>query len=182
MKLQRTETNREHWITLIKQQNTTIQKNQRRRLEEAGLNIGLMYGNAGQAGGSGSTGGGTEQGVSAITPQAVSMGLQLEQLKLQNELAKAEIGKTAAEGEKIKEETKKTGTETKNIEQQIEESKTKVKDIIAGIPAKEQQYYVEKANQELMESTKELNETIKSINKRYYSSLNKEFYSLFTFW
>ena len=81
-------------------------------------------------------------------------------------MAKAEIGKTAAEGEKIKEETKKTGTETKNIEQQIEESKTKVKDIIAGIPAKEQQYYVGKANQELMESTKELNETIKSLNKR----------------
>jgi hypothetical protein len=50
--------------------------------------------------------GGTEQGVSAITPQGVSMGLQLEQLRLQNELAKAEIGKTAAEGEKIKEETK----------------------------------------------------------------------------
>ena len=78
-------------------------------MEEAGLNIGLMYGNAGQAGGSGATGGGTEQGGSAITPQAVSMGLQLEQLKLQNDLAKAEIGKTAAEGEKIREETKKTG-------------------------------------------------------------------------
>ena len=40
------------------------------------------------------------------------MGLQLEQLRLQNELAKAEIGKTAAEGEKIKEETKKTGIVT----------------------------------------------------------------------
>ena len=149
-------------------------KNQRRRLEEAGLNIGLMYGNAGQAGGSGSTGGGTEQGVSAIAPQGVSMGLQLEQLKLQNELAKAEIGKTAAEGEKIKEETKKTKTETKDIDQQIEESKTRIKDIIAGIPAKEQQYYVEKANQELMESTKELNETIKSVNKRKEKNMELE--------
>lgn len=149
-------------------------KNQRRRLEEAGLNIGLMYGNAGQAGGSGATGGGTEQGVSAITPQGVSMGLQLEQLRLQNELAKAEIGKTAAEGEKIKEETKKTGTETKDIEQRIEESKTRIKDIIAGIPAKEQQYYVEKANQELMESMKELNETIKSVNVRKEKNMELE--------
>ena len=112
--------------------------------------------------------------MSAITPQAVSMGLQLEQLKLQNDLAKAEIGKTSAEGEKIKEETKKTGTETKNIEQQIEKSKTKVKDIIAGIPAKEQQYYVEKANQELMESTRELNETIKSVNKRKEKNMELE--------
>ena len=77
-------------------------KNQRRRLEEAGLNIGLMYGNAGQAGGSGSTGGGTEQGVSAITPQGVSMGLQLEQLRLQNELAKAEITGKRAKGASIR--------------------------------------------------------------------------------
>ena len=82
--------------------------------------------------------------------------------------------KTAAESEKIKEEAKKTGTETKNIEQQIEESKTRVKDIIAGIPAKEQQYYVEKANQELMESTRELNETIKSVNIRKEKNMELE--------
>ena len=149
-------------------------ENQRKRLEDAGLNIGLMYGNAGQAGGTGSTGGGTEQGVSAISPQAVSMGLQLKGLELQNELTKAEVRKTTAESDKIKNESSKVKTEENSIIQGIEESKTRVKDIIAGIPAKQQKYYVEKANQALMESVSDLNYSIKDLNERKTKNMELE--------
>ena len=158
----------------MKQQIITVQKNQRKRLEDAGLNIGLMYGNAGQAGGTGSTGGGTEQGVSAISPQAVSMGLQLKGLELQNELTKAEVRKTTAESDKIKNESSKVKTEENSIKQEIEESKTRIKDIIAGIPAKQQKYYVEKANQALMESVENLNYSIKDLNERKTKNMELE--------
>lgn len=149
-------------------------ENQRKRLEDAGLNIGLMYGNAGQAGGTGATGGGTEQGVSTIAPQAVAMGLQLKGLELQNELTKAEVRKTTVEGDKIKNEANKAKAEESGIRQEIEESKTRIKDIIAGIPAKQQKYYVEKTNQALMESVKDLNYNIIDLNKRKTKNMELE--------
>ena len=57
-------------------------KNQKQRLEDAGLNPALMYGSAGSGGaGTGSTGGASGNGVGLSQAQAVGMGLQLSQIK-----------------------------------------------------------------------------------------------------
>ena len=65
-------------------------------------------------------------------------------------------------------------TEENSIIQGIEESKASIKDIIAEIPAKQQKYYVEKANQALMESVKDLNSSIKDLNERKTKNMELE--------
>ena len=73
-------------------------KNQKQRLEEAGLNPALMYGSAGSGGaGTGSTGGASGSGVGLSQAQAVGMGLQLSQIKAQTKLMNAESAKAYAE-------------------------------------------------------------------------------------
>ena len=65
-------------------------KNQKQRLEEAGLNPALMYGSAGSGGaGTGSTGGASGSGVGLSQAQAVGMGLQLSQIKAQTNMPSA---------------------------------------------------------------------------------------------
>ena len=78
-------------------------KNQKQRLEDAGLNPAIMYGSAGSGGaGTGSTGGASGSGVGLSQAQAVGMGLQLSQIKAQTNLMNAESAKAYAEANKIK--------------------------------------------------------------------------------
>ena len=101
-------------------------KNQKQRLEEAGLNPALMYGSAGSGGaGTGSTGGASGSGVGLSQAQAVGMGLQLSQIKAQTNLMNAEAAKAYAETNKVK------GIDTKKTEKDIEESGTRINEILA---------------------------------------------------
>lgn len=90
---------------------------QRAEMENAGLSVGLMYGNGG--GPAASTAGGTATQPSApntnpveVALQQESMGLQLKQIEAQNRLANAQATKTIAEANKI------AGVDTKGQELQ----------------------------------------------------------------
>lgn len=88
---------------------------QRQEMENAGLSVGLMYGNGG--GSAASTAGGTATQPNApktnpveVALQQQAMGLQLKQIEAQNKLASAETAKTLAEANKI------AGVDTKGQE------------------------------------------------------------------
>lgn len=90
---------------------------QRAEMKDAGLSVGLMYGNGG--GQAASTAGGTATQPNApktnpveVALQQQSLGLQLKQIEAQNRLANAEATKTIAEANKI------AGVDTKGQELQ----------------------------------------------------------------
>lgn len=141
-------------------------ENQVERLKEAGLNPALMYGQAGAGGaGTGSTGGGQAQGVGLAQAQAVGMGLQLKSIAAQTKLAEANAAKAYAEAEKISGvDTEKTKSEIKDITQGIKESDARIKDLLAGIPSKEQAYYIGKAQERMFESITDLNKITGELN------------------
>lgn len=151
-------------------------KNQKARLEEAGLNPALMYGQAGSGGaGTGATGGAQGQGAGLAQAQGVGMALQLKSINAQTKLAEANAAKAYAEANKIAGvETKKTNAEVEGIEQNIEESKNRIKDILAGIPQKEEAYYVQKAQERLFESISDLNKISGELNEENKKKVNME--------
>ena len=98
-------------------------KNQKERLQEAGLNPALMYGIGGEGGSSVSSGGGAGaqvQGVNNAGTQAVIMGLQAKSIESQIALNNAQASKINAETERTEKETKKTTTETESVWSGIE--------------------------------------------------------------
>ena len=90
---------------------------QRAEMEDAGLSVGLMYGNGGgqaasTAGGDGMQPSGPKMNPVEAALQQQSLGLQLKQIEAQNRLANAEATKTIAEANKI------AGVDTKGQELQ----------------------------------------------------------------
>ena len=86
---------------------------QRREMEDAGLSVGLMYGNGGgqaasTAGGSATQPNGPKTNPVEVALQQESMGLQLKQIEAQNRLANAQATKTIAEANKIAGDRKST--------------------------------------------------------------------------
>lgn len=81
-------------------------KAQRAEMEDAGLSVGLMYGNGGgqaasTAGGNTTQPNGPKTNPVEVALQQESLGLQLKQIEAQNRLANAEATKTIAEANKI---------------------------------------------------------------------------------
>lgn len=79
---------------------------QRNEMENAGLSVGLMYGNGGgqaasTAGGNATQPSGPKTNPVEVAIQQQSLGLQLKQIEAQNRLANAEATKTIAEANKI---------------------------------------------------------------------------------
>lgn len=90
---------------------------QRAEMEDAGLSVGLMYGNGGGQAASTAGGTATQPNAPKTNPveaalQQQSLGLQLKQIEAQNRLANAEATKTIAEANKI------AGVDTKGQELQ----------------------------------------------------------------
>ena len=101
-----------------------------------------------------SRGGASGNGVGLSQAQAVSMGLQLSQIKAQTNLMNAESAKAYAEANKIK------GVDTEATKQGIKESGAKIDEIVAKIPSEKQQYYVGKAYEETLKASRELSENL----------------------
>ena len=66
----------------------------------------------------------------------------------------AESAKAYAEANKIK------GVDTDAAKQGIKESETRIEEIIAKIPSVKQQYYVNKAYEEMLKTSGELNKSL----------------------
>lgn len=97
---------------------------QRAEMEDAGLSVGLMYGNGGgqaasTAGGSATQPSGPKTNPVEVELQQQSLGLQMKQIEAQNRLANAEATKAIAEANKIAGADTK-GQELSNEWQEIE--------------------------------------------------------------
>lgn len=86
----------------------TNAENQIAHLKNAGLNIGLMYGQSG-AGGMGASGGARQESPEQPQGNPVAMALQTQQIEQQRRMTDAQIALTEAQAEKAKEEAKKIG-------------------------------------------------------------------------
>lgn len=94
-------------------------ENQRAHLENAGLSVGLMYGNGGAGGASAAGGQGSGPGNPGTN--AVGMGLQAKALELQNKQIESQIALNMATAEKTASEAKKiAGVDTKQAEANTE--------------------------------------------------------------
>ena len=93
-------------------------ENQRRHLEQAGLSVGLMYGNGGtmQASTSGGQGSGVQKpgNPTEAAIQSKALGIQMQQMQSQTALNAASAAKQMAEAEKIK------GVDTDAVKASIE--------------------------------------------------------------
>lgn len=139
---------------------------QRAEMEDAGLSVGLMYGNGGGQAASTAGGDATQPNAPKTNPvevalQQQSLGLQLKQIEAQNRLANAEATKTIAEANKIA-GVETEGKELENKWQEIENRIQLSKENIAAENVTEAKANAQKAiellNQEIL-NTKYLNET-----------------------
>lgn len=162
--------------------NDTNYEAQRKHMEDAGLSIGLMYGNGG--GMQASTAGGQQQGVSGpghdpvqAALQKEALGLQFEQIKSQNMLNYSQAAKNNAEAEKISGvDTKEAGSRIELnemnkqlINSEIEINAANITKLVAEGQIAMQQYNQELNNTEISNETKEI--TIKKATAEYYQTL-----------
>lgn len=94
----------------------TNYRNQVKHLKAAGLNPALLYGGGG-GGGASASGAGQAAGVGLPQAPNMAMGLELESLKADIALKRAETAKTAAETAKTAEDSKKTTQEIENLKE-----------------------------------------------------------------
>lgn len=99
----------------------TNAENQVQHLKNAGLNIGLMYGQSG-AGGMGASGGAHQASPEQPQGNPIAMALQTQQIEQQRRMTDAQIALTKAQTDKTEEEAKKIGgVDTQEALKRIEE-------------------------------------------------------------
>lgn len=104
----------------------TNAENQVNHLKNAGLNIGLMYGQSG-AGGMGASGGARQESPDQAQGNPIGMALQVQQIEQQRRMNDAQIALTEAQAEKAKEEAKKiSGVDTQEALKRIEEASSRI--------------------------------------------------------
>lgn len=97
----------------------TNAENQAQHLKNAGLNIGLMYGQSG-AGGMGASGGAHQASPEQPQGNPVAMALQTQQIEQQRRMNDAQIALAEAQAKKADEEAKKIGgVDTDKVVQEI---------------------------------------------------------------
>ena len=98
----------------------TNTENQVKHLKNAGLNIGLMYGQSG-AGGMGASGGAHQASPEQPQGNPVGMALQIQQIEQQRRMNDAQIALAEAQASKANEEAKKiSGVDTQEALKRIE--------------------------------------------------------------
>jgi hypothetical protein len=104
----------------------TNAENQVAHLKNAGLNIGLMYGQSG-AGGMGASGGARQESPEQPQGNPIGMALQTQQIEQQRRMNDAQIALTEAQASKAKEEAKKIGgVDTQEALKRIEEASSRI--------------------------------------------------------
>lgn len=104
----------------------TNAENQVKHLKNAGLNVGLMYGQSG-AGGMGASGGSRQEGVDQAQGSPVGMALQAQQLEQERRRTDAETRLIEAQTNKTDEEAKKiSGVDTQEALKRIEEASSRI--------------------------------------------------------
>lgn len=97
----------------------TNAENQVQHLKNAGLNIGLMYGQSG-AGGMGASGGAKQESPDQPQGNPIAMALQTQQIEQQRRMNDAQIALAEAQAKKAEEEAKKIGgVDTDKVVQEI---------------------------------------------------------------
>lgn len=104
----------------------TNAENQVNHLRNAGLNIGLMYGQSG-AGGMGASGGARQESPDQAQGNPVGMALQIQQIEQQRRMNDAQIELARAQANKANEEANKiSGVDTEEALKRIEEISSRI--------------------------------------------------------
>lgn len=127
----------------------TNAENQVKHLKNAGLNIGLMYGQSG-AGGMGASGGARQESPDQAQGNPIGMALQVQQLDQQRRMNDAQIALAEAQAKKI------SGVDT-------EESLTRIKEAGSRIDLNLKEGNYKEALTELTNAKKEATKALKSL-------------------
>lgn len=104
----------------------TNAENQVEHLKNAGLNIGLMYGQGG-AGGMGASGGARQESPDQAQGNPIGMALQVQQIEQQRRMNDAQIALAEAQANKANEEAKKIGgVDTQEALKRMEEANSRM--------------------------------------------------------
>lgn len=136
----------------------TNAENQVNHLKNAGLNIGLMYGQNG-AGGMGASGGARQESPDQAQGNPIGMALQVQQIEQQRRMNDAQIALAEAQAEKAGAEAKKiSGVDTQEALKRIEEAASRIE-----LNLKEG--YYKEALTELTKAEKEATNALKSLRE-----------------
>lgn len=164
----------------------TNAENQVRHLKNAGLNIGLMYGQSG-AGGMGASGGAHQTGPEQPQGNPVAMALQTQQIEQQRRMNDAQIALAEAQARKADEEANKIGgVDIEEARKRIEEIDAKINSLIAEKNYKEAETKLSEAKTTTEETIQKLNESKEALSRAqiseafgvatYYSELAHKVY------
>ena len=143
----------------------TNTENQVAHLKNAGLNIGLMYGQSG-AGGMGASGGAHQAAPEQPQGNPVAMALQTQQIEQQRRMNDAQIALAEAQARKADEEAKKIGgVDIEEAYKRIEEMDAKINDLIASKEYKEAETELSKARKETENTIQRLNEANEALSR-----------------
>lgn len=143
----------------------TNAENQANHLKNAGLNIGLMYGQSG-AGGMGASGGARQESPDQAQGNPIGMALQVQQIEQQRRMNDAQIALAEAQANKANEEAKKIGgVDTQEALKRIEEASSRIElNLIEG-NYKEALTELTNAEKEATNALKALRETQEGLTK-----------------
>lgn len=145
----------------------TNAENQVRHLKNAGLNVGLMYGQSG-AGGMGASGGAHQASPEQPQGNPVGMALQVQQLEQQRRMNDAQIALAEAQANKANTEANKIGgVDTQEALKRIEEASSRIE-----LNLREGNY--KEALTELTKAEKEATEALKSLREMQEGLTNAE--------
>lgn len=147
----------------------TNAENQVQHLKNAGLNIGLMYGQSG-AGGMGASGGAHQASPEQPQGNPVGMALQVQQLEQQRRMNDAQISLAEAQAEKAEAEAVKiSGVDTQEALRRIEEAASRIELNLKEGNYKEALTSLTKVKEETEKTLQSLNEMKEALTKAQIS-------------
>lgn len=147
----------------------TNAENQVQHLKNAGLNIGLMYGQSG-AGGMGASGGAHQAAPEQPQGSPIGMALQVQQIEQQRRMNDAQIALAEAQAEKAGAEANKiAGVDTQEALKRIEEAASRIELNLKEGEYKEALTSLTKAEKEATEALKSLREMQEGLSKAQIS-------------